>query len=189
MRATFLIAFVVLSAPLRGGAAELRDVNVDLIDGHYLMHSEVRFDTSVEQLYNVLLDYDLGTRFSSVITESQNVEPDEQGRPQFFTRHKACLLFFCMNFERYGYVDAVPFETISATANPEISDFHVSREDWQFIQDGEGTILIYDVDLKPKFWVPPVIGPFILKRKLKKDGGRAIGRIEALAKAWPDIDE
>lgn len=186
MRALLLILLVV---PGLGGTAELRDVNVDLVDGHYRMHSEVWFATNVEQLYAVMLDYDLGTRFSSVIVESKNVGADEQGRAQFYTRHKACILFFCMNFERNGYVLAVPFETISATADPETSDFYVSREDWQFMQDGDGTMLIYDVELKPKFWVPPVIGPFILKRKLKNDGGRAIGRIEALAQAWPDIGE
>jgi hypothetical protein len=36
--------------------------------------------------------------------------------------------------------------------------------------------------MQPKFWVPPAIGPFIIKRKLKNDGGDAIDRIEAIAK-------
>jgi hypothetical protein len=50
-------------------------------------------------------------------------------------------------------------------------------------------MLIYDVDLKPKFWIPPVIGPYILKRKLKYGSGNAINRIEAIAQAWPDVGE
>jgi len=175
----------LLMAPAFAGAAELRSVSVDVVGGHYLMHSETWFEAGVEQLYAVLLDYDLGTQFSSVIVESRNISPDELGRPQFFTRHKTCILFFCMNFERYGYVVTEPHVTISAVAYPETSDFHVSREVWQFRQEGEGTFLTYNVELKPKFWVPPVIGPFILKRKLKSDGIRAIDRIEAIAQAWP----
>ena len=186
MRGFFLCLLV---APALAGAAELRSVSVDVVDGHYLMHSEVWFAARVEQLYAVMLDYDLGTRFSSVIAESKNVQPDEQGRPRFFTRHKACLLFFCMNFERYGHVEAEANIAIRATADPETSDFHTSREVWKFSQEGDGTFLIYDVDLQPKFWIPPLIGPFILKHKLVNDGSRAISRIEAIAQAWPHLDD
>jgi hypothetical protein len=184
--------FFVLSlllAPVFAISAELRSVSVDKIDGHYVMHSEVWFDVAVEQLYGVLLDYDLGTQFSSVIVESKDLDPDEQGRPQFYTRHQACLLLFCMNFERYGHVNVEPNVTIIAVADPETSDFHVSREVWQFSQEGEGTFLVYDVDLKPKFWIPPVIGPFILKRKLISGGTRASNRIEAIARVWPNVGE
>lgn len=35
--------------------------------------------------------------------------------------------------------------------------------------------------MEPDFWVPPLIGPWIIKRTLKVDGMDAIGRIEALA--------
>lgn len=183
----FILSLLIL--PMLAGAAELRSVSVDRVDGHYLMRSEVWFAVGVEQLYAVMLDYDLGTQFSSVIVDSRNIAPDEQGRPRFFTRHKTCILFFCMNFERYGHVEFERHVTISATADPETSDFHVSREVWQFSQEGEGTVLIYDVDLKPKFWVPPVIGPFVLKHKLVHDGSRAIHRIEAIAQAWPGLGD
>lgn len=186
MRVVFLLW---LFAPVFAGAGELRAVSVDKVDGHYLMHSESWFDVEVEQLYGVLLDYDLGAQFSSVIAESRNLEPDEQGRPRYFTRHQTCVLFFCMNFERYGHVDAEENVRISSTADPETSDFHVSKEVWQFSEDVDGTLLIYDVDMKPKFWIPPVIGPFVLKRKLISGGSRAVERIEAIAKTWPTTSD
>ena len=41
--------------------------------------------------------------------------------------------------------------------------------------------------MKPKFFIPPIIGPALMKRKLKSGGIRAIDRIEAVAQAWvPD---
>jgi hypothetical protein len=33
----------------------------------------------------------------------------------------------------------------------------------------------------PDFWVPPVIGPYYMKRALKSGGEKAVDRIEALA--------
>jgi hypothetical protein len=38
--------------------------------------------------------------------------------------------------------------------------------------------------MQPKFWVPPGIGPYVIKRKLKSDGGDAIDRIEAIARRF-----
>jgi hypothetical protein len=34
----------------------------------------------------------------------------------------------------------------------------------------------------PKFWVPPAIGPYMIKRKMKKEGGEAVDRIEQVAR-------
>jgi hypothetical protein len=186
MRFFFLLIFLL---PATVGSAELTYITVDRINGHYIMHSEVWFDAEVEQMYGVLLDYDLSTQFSSVVVEAKNVEPDEQGRPQFYSRYKACVLFFCMDFERTGYVESEANEFITATVDPEVSDFHYSKEAWYFAQDGDGTMLIYDVDIKPKFWVPPIIGPYYLKKKLKSSSSNAINRIEAIAQAWPDVGE
>jgi hypothetical protein len=188
MSKRFLLS-VLLLVPALAGAAELKSVTVESVDGHYIMHSEVWFATDVEQLYEVLLDYDLSPRFSSVVVEARNVAPDEQGRPQFYSRMKTCLLFFCMDFERTGYIEMEANKFITATVDPEVSDFHYSKEAWYFAEEGDGTMLIYDVDIKPKFWVPPIIGPYFLKRKLKSGSANAIDRIEAIAQSWPDVGE
>ena len=37
------------------------------------------------------------------------------------------------------------------------------------------------MEMVPKFWIPPVIGPMVIKRKLRSSGGDALDRIEELA--------
>jgi hypothetical protein len=39
--------------------------------------------------------------------------------------------------------------------------------------------------VEPDFWVPPVIGPWVLKRELRAGGERALYRIERLARGEP----
>lgn len=163
-------------------AADLRNVSVERIDGVYTMRSEVWFDASIEQMYAVLLDWDLSTEFSSVVVESRNLEPDEQGRPQFYNRNEACVAFFCKSFERFGFVEHKPHEFIRAAIYPEKSDFHVSDEHWTFREEGDGTMVHYELAFKPKFFVPPLIGPYLIKRKLRNDSGDALDRIEAIAR-------
>jgi hypothetical protein len=41
--------------------------------------------------------------------------------------------------------------------------------------------MVYTLEMVPDFWVPPLIGPPMLERSLKRGGGDAIDRIERLA--------
>jgi hypothetical protein len=164
-------------------AAEMLSIDVEHEKGTYTMNSEVWFDATVEQVYEVFRYWDYSTKFSSAIVESRDVEPDEQGRPQFYVRNKGCVLFFCTSFERRGYVEAELNTVIYAFVNPETSDFHLSNESWKFVERDGGTVVIYDLEMRPKFWIPPAIGPYLIKRKLRNNGGRAIDRIELIAQA------
>jgi hypothetical protein len=57
----------------------------------------------------------------------------------------------------------------------------MSNESWRFAEHEGGTVVTYELLMEPDFWVPPAIGPYLIKRKLKKDGGRALNRIEVIA--------
>jgi hypothetical protein len=164
-------------------AAELEDVTVELEDGRYTLRSETWFEAERESLYRVLTNFDLFKKFTSAIVESKNVAADEQGRPQFFARMEGCVLLFCKSFDRHGYVLTKPVGEIIAVSDPDRSDFKFSRERWVLTAEGDGTRMIYEFEMEPAFWVPPVIGPFYIKRALRDGGARAVQRIEVLALA------
>jgi len=164
-------------------AAEMLSVEVNYEAKTYTMNSEVWFDATVEQVYEIFRSWDHSTKFSSAIVESRDLPPDELGRPQFYVLNRACVLFFCKSFERQGYVEAEPNVVIFAFVDPANSDFHFSNESWRFFARDGGTVVVYNFEMQPKFWVPPGIGPYLIQRKLKNDGGGAIDRIEVLAQA------
>ena len=180
MRRT-LLATVLALVSLNAAAADLRSVDVDYEDGFYTMKSEVWFDATVEQVYEVFIQWDLSTQFSSTIVDARDLEPDETGRPGYYIKHKGCVLFFCLSFERYGHVEHAPLTELRAFADPEKSDFKKADETWTFESENGGTLVTYHLLMKPDFWVPPGIGPWVIKRKLKNDGGDAIDRIEVIA--------
>jgi ribosome-associated toxin RatA of RatAB toxin-antitoxin module len=156
-------------------------VQVDLRNKRYRLYSEVQFDVGPKALYELLIDYEKFDKFTSAIVESKNIEPDERGRPGFYARMEGCVLLFCKSFIRNGYLLLTPIAEIVAIANPEESDFEFSRERWQLIPDSNGTLMIYDFEMEPAFWVPPVIGPYFIQRTLRRGAHRAVDRIEALA--------
>ena len=172
--ASLLIASLVMSA-------DLREVVVDKEGARYKLRSETYFDADRESLFRVLSDYDQFTKFTSTFVEARNVEPDEQGRPRFYTRMEGCVLLFCKSYIRSGHLVLTPVSDIVAIVDPELSNFKYARERWQFIKDGDGTLLIYTFEMEPDFWIPPVVGPFVVKRALRRGGTDAVDRIEALA--------
>lgn len=162
-------------------AAELRFIEVEREKNHYSLRSVAWFDSDIDSLYAVLTDYEKFQKFTSAIVESRNLEPDTEGRPEYFTRMEGCVLFWCQSFIRVGYLQLDPVHTIEAFSDPERSDFQLSNEKWQLREEDGGTVLIYSFEMVPDFWVPPVIGPLFIKRALKSGGEGAIDRIEALA--------
>lgn len=176
-----LIAVPVLVLAANAAPADLKEVTVDRVDGRYVLRSETLFAASREELYAVLTNYDLFDKFTSAFTESRNLDPDEEGRPQFYNRMEGCILLFCVSFERYGHLVLDPLTNIEAIVDPARSDFDYSVERWELIEHGDKTLLIYEFEMEPSFWVPPVIGPYMIRRTLKSGGGNAVNRIEALA--------
>lgn len=167
--------------PVAAGSADLRQVSVGRDSNRYSLVSETWFAAPKEDLYQVLTDYDGFERFTSAFVEARNVEPDNLGRPRFYTRMQGCVLFWCRSFIRRGHLELTPSTEIVSITNPEESDFEFARERWRLFDEGDGTLIIYEFEMEPSFWVPPVIGPYMIRRTLKSGGGNAVNRIEALA--------
>ena len=162
--------------------AKLQSVEVWMKDGRYHLVSETLLNAKQDELYEVLTDYEQFKKFSSAIVDSQNVKPDFIGRPRFYTRMRGCVLLYCHTFDRRGYLILQPKYDITAVADPERSDFKFSRERWRLSRHGDHTMMTYEFEVEPRFWVPPYVGPYVIKRALKSGSIRAVNRIEALAR-------
>ena len=185
-----LLCSLLLAVSHAAQSADILSIEVGSEQGTYTLTSEVWFDASIEQVFEVYRYWEYSTRFSSAIVEAHDLPADERGRPHFYIRNKGCVLFFCQSFEREGYVEAETYRELRAFADPERSDFHHSVESWHFAARDGGTLVTYDLSMAPKFWVPPGIGPYLIKRKLKKNGGAAVDRIEVIAQAIvPQVHE
>ena len=174
-------AMLLLAIAWSVTAADLTDVEVEMKDGRYHLSSSTYFVATRAQLYKVLTDYTQYTKFSSAFVEAENLAPDEQGRPRFYTRLEGCVLLFCKSYVRFGHLELKPEYDIVAISDPELSNFNYSRERWQLTTKGEGTLLKYEFEMEPGFWVPPIVGPYVIKRALRSGGRDAVDRIEALA--------
>ena len=175
-----LLALCAISA----SAADMQSMEVDYVDGRFSVQSVVWFDAGVDDVFDVFSDWDLSSTFTSAVVEARDLEPDAQGRPGFYIRNKGCILFFCKSVVRQGYVESRDKRLLRAFTDASLSDFRFCEESWEFSLDNGGTSVRYTLVMEPGFWVPPAIGPYMIKRKLRSDGGEALNRIEAIAQDY-----
>jgi hypothetical protein len=181
MRSVLPFLLAALAGAQYASAAEIRSIDVQYEDGRYSMVSVAWFDAGIDETYHVFSTWDYSPRFSGAVVEARDLEPEPGGRPGYFVINQGCMLFFCKSMVRQGYVEANHNQDLRAVADPEVSDFEQFDESWEFSEEDGGTSVRYQLHMVPDFWVPPAIGPFVIKRKLRKDGGAALDRIEAIA--------
>lgn len=175
-----LAAAVVVSV---AAAATIDSIKVDRDGDVYSLHSETRLAASPEAIRAVLTDYENFDRISSVYKEFGYLEPAADGTPLMFTTMEGCVLFFCKSMTRVERLEVNSTEHIRTVTLPERSDFKRSVSEWLFEERDGVTYVTYTLEMEPDFFVPPVIGPWYLKRTLKRGGSDAVNRIESLAQA------
>lgn len=188
MRATHaVVALGALAAGTLAAAAAIDDLDVTRQRGRYSLEANARLDATPESIYAVLTDFDDNaySRISRAYKESRYLDPAADGTPVVYTRLEGCALWHCMSLKRTERLETNAPYWIKSTVLPEASNFKHSTSEWMLERDGDGTKMTYKLEMEPDFFVPPVVGPWYLKRTLSQGGLRAVVRIERLAR---DLD-
>jgi len=177
-------ALSALGVGALAAAATIDGLDVTKQRGRYSLEANARLDATPESIYSVLTDFDDNaySRISRAYKESRYLDPADDGTPIVYTRMEGCMLWHCMTLERTERLETQAPRWIKSTALPESSNFKHAISEWVLERDGDGTKLIYKLEMEPDFFVPPVVGPWALKRMLSQGGQRAITGIERLAR-------
>ncbi len=165
-------------------SAEIRDLNVKRHHHRFSLVAHTYLDAPLRDVYDVLTDFgdDAYGRISRVYTDSGYAGHAADGTPLVYTVVHGCVLFFCRNMRRVSRLVVKPPTHIEMQALPARSDFKFSRSVWTLRPEGKGTEITYRLTMEPKFWVPPLVGAFVLKKRFMSSGKHALGNIERLAR-------
>ena len=145
---------------------EVIEVTIAVEDGHYRVFGQSRIEATPEFIYATLIDYENFHKLANGITESKFLPSDESGNMLAYTRFDSCVLVFCKTIEKVERIDGNPPVSIDAEAIPNRSDFKFNKSRWQIEHTGETTLLTFEAEFDPDFWVPPIIGTWAIRHKL-----------------------
>ena len=78
-----------------------------------------------------------------------------------------------------------PDGSVTALVVPELSDFRYGYARLNLWQEVDGTRILIRSEVEPDFWIPPLIGPWLIKRKLLSETLETVDNLELLAKNPP----
>lgn len=172
---------MVFFAPVPAGAATIVNTTATHDDDRYKLTFEVVLKAERGKVWNIMTDYDRLTRVSKVIVESRVLKKEDENRHRVSVTLHACVLIFCKTMNKVVDILARPQDDIVVTGVPALSDFRYSVEHWQVSAEDRNTRLRYTAEMVPDFFVPPLIGPWMVKYFLKKEITATAIQVEALA--------
>lgn len=170
-----------------GFAAEVRAITVSHRDDAFTIEFEAVVDAPAQQVYAVLADYANLGKLNPVIT-AINVEAAPTGRGERVRSViKTCVWFFCTQIVQVEDVMESDANTISARIVPGVGDFESGSFLWRVTDEGPRTRLHYEATRVAAFWIPPLIGPWAIKRTLREQLESSIVVLERLANRKPRL--
>ena len=141
-------------------------VTVDVEDGRYRVFGQSRVDAPPDFVYATLIDYDNFHKLAGGIAETRFLPADDSGNLLAYTRYESCVLIFCKTIEKVEQIQGNPPGSILIKVIPDRSDFIFNNSSWRIEYIDDKTLLTYEAEFEPDFWVPPLVGTWAIRRKL-----------------------
>ena len=162
-------------------AGDIIEAKVSNKDKRYFVELEVVINADSQRVYKLLTDYDNLTKISDSIKESRLVYSLSDNDHRVQVKIKACVTFFCKTINQVQDSEELPGMVIITTSLPGKSDVEYAHARWKITAEDGLTRINFNSDLKPSFWVPPVIGPPLIERTLRNEALAVIEGLEKLA--------
>lgn len=141
----------------------------------------VRLDVPARAAYALFADLDELQALNSDIETARVVDRTGEGAVDLYSEIRVCVLGLCRSLretQHMVFTPTVDGGEVVATILPHGGDFRAGRARWVFRRAGGGTRLQVTAEFVPAFRVPPVIGPWLIKRWLRREVARTAVNLE-----------
>jgi hypothetical protein len=153
--------------------------NVHHDNGRFTVHSNMLVHLHASHVRKILTDFENLPRINANIKGVNMLAPSPDNAIRMRVESQVCALFVCLDYSWVQEVSILPSGDIITHFDPALSDFREGWVRYQLVSEGAHTRLITDAELVPDFWFPPLIGPILIKAKLRSEALEAATGIEA----------
>lgn len=170
-------------------AGEVVELTLSHKQGVYQLKLEMILDAPFEDVHHVITDYVHIYRLNPSIVESEIMYTPDDSVVRIRTLVNDCILIFCREIIRVEDVRELETGDIYAVIVPQFSNVKSGVAIWQIQPLSGNTRINYNVILEPGFFVPPLIGSYIVKQKLHKEVMISFSNIERIARIHNEKEE
>ncbi|MEE9575171.1 MAG: hypothetical protein V3W03_03645 [Gammaproteobacteria bacterium] len=187
-KALFKMIIVILSLlPGASLCAEVNYVEVSQKKGVYHMHIIMTVNADTDSIKRIITDYENLTLTNPYIKESELINISEDERTTVSMLTKICIFLICYNIRHVQTFHPVNNGVLYSRIIPGMSDFKSGWLRWEIKEKDSNRIspvtqIIFDTEITPDFFIPPVIGPYQMKKKMFEIAKDTINNLEKKAK-------
>lgn len=175
-------------AGVRADAAQVLGVRVTRAAGRFLVDMRITIDAPAPAVFRALQDYSAMVRYNPDLRAVRVQATGVPGRVRLFTTIHACVLVFCKTLRQEQIMTAVGDArggVLEAKLLPRGGAFQAGSGRWTVRPcpaAAATTCLDASIELVPAFWVPPVIGPWVIRRKMTAEAQRTSAGLQRVAR-------
>jgi len=173
------LCFGLLLLPCLVQAGTIQDSSVSREGNIYSLSVTARIKAPPARVYRSITDFSNLAAINPSIEESTVLE-SQGNRHRVHTVIRVCILVFCKRVQQVQDVTLVDSGTLEAVMVPGAGDFRGGDARWKITAEGAATELQFSETFEPDFWVPPVIGTWLIERELVREVAETAVYIEAL---------
>ena len=177
----FATLFVLHTSTSASRAGELVELEVVESQGIYRIKAVTILDAPAKQVHSALNDLAHIYRLNPLITESEILPSPSNESVRVRTHIVGCVAFFCNEIERVEDVRELPSGKLQSVMVPELSSFRSGSAEWRTESLGDRSRVIYQAQMEPEFFIPPLIGSYFVKKKLRESVTTSFARLELIA--------
>jgi len=162
-------------------AGEILDSSVVHDGAVYRLSITARVEAPLAVVYRSITDFSNLAAINPDIEESEVLESQGADRQRVRSVVRVCILVFCKRVEQVQDIILVDSRTVVATMVPGAGDFRAGLARWELTAVGTTTDLHFTETFEPDFWVPPLIGPWLIEKKLVREVAETTLYIEGQA--------
>ena len=180
MSAMKWIGFIAGCCAFAVQAGEVHKAMVDFEEGIYSIEVDAQVAVAEPKVRAWLTDYAHLDRVNPAILSSDILETRGPGDLTVRTITNACVWIFCIRIHQVQTVVESDDGSVLAVVIPEQSDFKQGFAKLELAEKNNGTRVHITAEVEPDFWIPPIIGPWLIKRKLRTETLETVQNLEHL---------
>lgn len=153
-------------------AYEVQHVKVARDGEHYKLNMQVLLDADAEAAFRTMQDVNNLPQINPSVIKVLPLHTASSGE-DVYTQVHLCIAFVCRTLAQVQNMTHSSSEAgylLQAIVDPERSNLKSGRARWHFSDCGEQqTCLAFEAELVPDFWVPPLLGPWLIQRSMKQE--------------------
>jgi hypothetical protein len=175
------LAAVACLAAVPARAAEVERLDLTRDGRTYRLDSRFVLGATPEAAWRVLTDYEGLPALNPSIRKTKVVASDGPTRHRLYARVRLCAYIFCKTLDQVQWMTQRSPGLLEAEIDPKESDFEQGSARWELTPDPAGARLALAIEVRPRFWVPPAVGPWLIREALRVQAQRTADGLERRA--------